>query len=556
MKRNLSLLTEKEHDLVVIGGGAFGVCVAWDAALRGLSVALVESGDFCQGTSANCFKIVHGGIRYLQHADLFRIRQSSRERNILLRVAPHLVEPLPIVLPTYGHGMQGKEVLKVALSLYDGLTFDRNKGIQDKKRQIPPGCFLTREETLTLFPGLEKKGLTGAAIIHDGHMYSPPRLALSFLRSAVEAGAVVANYVKATGVMRVKDRIEGILARDMLSQEEFEVRGKVTVNAAGPWAEEILRNFLGLDLSPSCSFSRDACFVVRRQLVGKYALAVKSRTSDPDAILRRGGRHLFVVPWRNYTLIGVWHVVYPGSPDEFTVTVQDLQHFLDEVNDAYPAFDLTLKDISNWNAGLVLFGENTPGAINLSYGKRSRIIDHSLTHGLERLITLIGVRYTTARYEAVNVVNLVCQKLHMKVHATQTDSTPIYGGKIGCFTEFLKQAMEERPSSVRVDSLSSLVRNHGSEYQRVLDLTEDPLILGDTIGRSHVLKAEILHAVREEMAVRLADVVMRRTDLGTGEYPGGPALEQCAEIMGRELGWTPARQENEVREMREAYPIR
>src|SRR3972149_7864196 len=181
MKRNVATLADKEYDLVIVGGGIFGVCAAWDATLRGLSVALVERGVFAHATSASCFKIVHGGLRYLQHADLHRIRESSRERNSLLRIAPHLVRPLPVVVPTYGQGLRGKGLLRAGLLAYDLITFDRNRGITDPQRRIPRGYAISREECLGLFPGLESKGLTGGVGFHDGQMYSPARLALSSL---------------------------------------------------------------------------------------------------------------------------------------------------------------------------------------------------------------------------------------------------------------------------------------------------------------------------------------------------------------------------------------
>ena len=136
MKRNLEKLTVKEYDLVIRGGGIFGICAAWDAVLRGFSVALVERGDFAHATSANCFKMVHGGIRYLQHGDLYRIRESSNERRALLRIAPHLVHPLPIAIPTYGYGMRSKALLQAAFWLYEGITVDRNRGIPDPKQHI------------------------------------------------------------------------------------------------------------------------------------------------------------------------------------------------------------------------------------------------------------------------------------------------------------------------------------------------------------------------------------------------------------------------------------
>ena len=214
MQRNIAALTKKEFDLVIVGGGIFGACAAWDAASRGLTVALLERGDFCQATSANHFKIVHGGIRYLQHGDVYRIRESNRERNALLRIAPHLVQPLPILIPTYGHGFQGKEILAAGMRLYDVLAFDRNRGLNDPKRQIPPARFVSREECLKIFPGLDQKGLTGAATFCDGQIYNPPRLVLSFIRSAVESGAVVSNYTEAVRFLYSKNCVYGVEAKD------------------------------------------------------------------------------------------------------------------------------------------------------------------------------------------------------------------------------------------------------------------------------------------------------------------------------------------------------
>ena len=319
MNRDLREMARKEYDLVVIGGGIFGVCAAWDAAHRGLSVALVEKKDFSNATSANHLKMVHGGIRYLQHGDVYRIRESSRERSALLKIAPHLVRPLPVIIPTYGHGIKGKGILGAGMFLYDLLTMDRNRGITDPDRQIPQGRFLSRREVLDIFPGLEKDGLTGGAVFCDGQMHNPPRLALSFLRAATEAGADAANYLEVRSFLRKGSRVTGVGVRDALTGETFDIRGKVVLNAAGPWAASLIEAGLGLQLSPPPVFSRDVCFVVRRSLSERYALACQTRTRDADAVVSRGGRHLFVAPWRGYTLVGVWHMVHRRGPDAFAV---------------------------------------------------------------------------------------------------------------------------------------------------------------------------------------------------------------------------------------------
>ena len=266
MKRDLRALARDRYDVIVVGGGIFGVCLAWDAVCRGLSVAIVERGDFSNATSANSFKIVHGGIRYIQHGDIRRVRESSRERRALLRVAPHLVEPLPIVIPTYGHGMNGKEVLRAGVLMYDLAAFDRNRGITDPARQIPWARSLSRREFAERFPGFRTEGLTGGVLFHDAQMYNPPRIALSFVRASVEAGARAANYAETTGYLRDGDRVTGVVVRDCLDGTEHELKGDLVINAAGPWTEGLLST-LGIQFDPQLTFSRDACFVVKRKLV-------------------------------------------------------------------------------------------------------------------------------------------------------------------------------------------------------------------------------------------------------------------------------------------------
>lgn len=548
MKRNLPALTEREHDLLIIGGGIFGACAAWDAVLRGLSVALIERGDFASATSANSFKMIHGGIRYLQHGDIVRLRQSSNERRAMLRIAPHLVHPLPIAIPTFGRGMKSKSVLRAGTRLYDWTACDRNRGIKDPSRRIPAGRCVSRQQVLDLFPGLKDPALTGAVLFHDAQMYNPSRLVLAFLQSATSEGAVAANYVEATRFLRKGDRVTGVEARDNLTDNALSISAKIVLNAAGPYAETMLQRGADLVLKSTGTYSRDACFVVKRRLVGDCSLAVLGRTSDPDAVFARGARHLFIVPWREYTLVGVWHVVHEGSPDDFTVTDAELQAFLDEVNTAYPTFGLELSDISMWHAGLVPFGENKPGETNLRYGKRSRLIDHAREHGLDGLVTLIGVRYTTARGEAANAIDLVARKLGKTSPKPTTHCRPIHGGHIDNIESFTREAVRSCADGLVEESIRALVRNHGSAYHEVLSRVEEDTRLADVIGSSSVLKAEVVQAVREEMAVKLADVVLRRTNLGPVTHPGDEALETCADLMAAELGWSESRRRDNLAE--------
>jgi glycerol-3-phosphate dehydrogenase len=556
MERNLSELESKEFDLTVVGGGIFGVCAALDAVQRGLSVALIDRGDFCGATSAHSFKLIHGGMRYLQHGDLYRIRQSSAARRTFLRVAPHLVHPLPIVVPTYGLGTKSKWAMRVAMGIYDGTTMDRNRSIADSTRCIPSGSCLSRQEVIERYPGLRRDGLTGAAVFCDGQIYNPPRLVLAFVKSAVRAGAVAANYVQARRFLVTKNRVAGVEARDVLQGNTLTIRAKCVINAAGPYAESLLSKALGRMLSPPTHWSRDAFFVVARPLVnGNGALALQSRTKDPDARLSRGGRHLFLIPWRcKYTLVGVWHKVFTGDPDHCEVSEGELQNFINEINSNYSGLDLEMDDIAIYNTGLIPFGENDPNAKDLKFGHRSRLVDHATEDGLEGLVTLIGVRFTTGPSEAVEAVNRVFRKLGISGRKSMLDAMPVEGGDFDNFEALARQAMKAAPGGFPREIAEALVHNHGSAYPRVLDYAVKCPKLLQSITSTRSLRAEVVHAVREEMAQTLADIVLRRTDIGTGERPSRSVLRECAELAACELAWDAERVEREIDKVMSSYP--
>jgi len=546
MIRDVEGLSAREFDIAVVGGGIFGIAIAREAALQGLSVALIERDDFASAASANSLKMVHGGIRYLQHADLPRIRESVWDRRTLLRVAPHLVEPLPIVIPTSGWRMRGRGVLRAGMAAYDALAWDRNRGIADPARRIPSGRLISRAECLRQFPMLPERGVTGGALFYDAQMYNPPRLALAFLRSAVEdAGAVAANYVEATGFIQQAGRVSGVRARDVLTGSPIDIRARLVINAAGGWAGKLLGDALGMRLQPPPTFSRDTCFIVSRRLFDGPALAIQGSTQDPDALVSTGARHLFLVPWRNYTLVGVWHGVH-RDPDHIQVTERELSTYLAEVNEACAGLDLTREDVGLWNAGLVLFGENRPDAVHLSYGKRSRIIDHEGTHRLPGLITVLGVRFTTAPGVAQRALRLANRRLGRRTAPFAGHRTPVFGGAIEQFEAFLAEATSGMPADLPDATRRQLARNYGTAYVDVLrDVDHDHGRL-ERLGNSDVIAAEVAHAVRNEAAVRLADVVLRRTELGSGAYPGEAAIHRAAELMGEELRWTPSHKREEV----------
>src|SRR3984893_8574113 len=241
MTRDLDQLTDRTFDVLVVGGGIYGLTIAYDAAQRGLTVALVERDDFGSGASFNHLRTIHGGLRYLQTLDLCRARESIRERRALARIAPHALRVLPFALPLYRSVMKGRMAMRAAFILDRAVAFDRNRGVPALHR-LPGGAVLSRAEAIDRFPGLSRRGLTGAAVWHDYTTVEADRLTLSWALAAVEHGAVLANYVEAVAPLLSERRALGVRAVDRRSGRELEVSAKVTVNAtAGAFDQSLVR---------------------------------------------------------------------------------------------------------------------------------------------------------------------------------------------------------------------------------------------------------------------------------------------------------------------------
>jgi glycerol-3-phosphate dehydrogenase len=467
VKRDLAVLAGREWDVAVVGGGIYGAAVAWDAAQRGLSVALVEREDFGSGASWNSLKTIHGGMRYLQSLDLGHLRESARERATLLAIAPELVRPLPVVVPTYGHGTTGREALALGLLLNDWLTRDRNRGLPPSHR-IPGARTVSPAEALRLVPGLERRGLSGAAVWHDAQAASTERLTIAFLHAAAGAGAAVANHAEALSLLRAGARVTGIAARDTLGGGAFEVRARMVVNAAGPWADELLAR--GGPGRPGAPLLRARNLVLSRPPVVPCAVGAKSE-----------GRFLFLVPWAGRTIVGTSYEPAESPPS-------DPFDFLDEAARAFPWAGIGRSAVTLVHEGLV---PGRDGASGLS--KRPRLHDHEAEDGLPGLVSLQGVKYTTARAVAQRAVDLVVRRLGRAAPPCRTAATPLPGA---------------RPL---------------------------PGPLADRV-RS---------AVREEMALTLADAVLRRLDLGTGGPPPAGEIGAVSGVMAAELGWDSGRERAE-----------
>jgi glycerol-3-phosphate dehydrogenase len=550
MERNLPRLSNDEFDLVVVGGGIYGACTAWEAASRGLRVALLEKKDFAWATSANSLKIIHGGFRYLQHADFNRLRESSLERQALMNIAPHLVHPLPVVLPTYGHGVKGREALALALGINEVLTLDRNSN-PDPQKRIPPGRVLSREECLHWIPGLPSWGLSGGIIFYDAQVYNSERLVLAFLHSAYDAGAALANYTQVTGLIKRDGRILGVSAVDEFTGDEFDVRGRLIINASGPWLNGLVE---GQRMKTGDRQNRlaKAVNLVVRKIFDDYAVGLMgdNNLKDRDSLIEKRANFLFITPWRNRSLIGTSYSPYSGHPDSLRVQAEDVEGLLKTINQAYPALELSNKDVAYVHTGLLPAShlDSSKGEVQLK--QHFSIHDH-ISDDLNGLLSVEGIKYTTARMVAVRVVNQAAGKLKQKIHPSQTHIKKIYGGNIEQFTQFLNSQVERPIYGLEPAQVENLIYNYGSSFSDVLDCynangTPEAVDLA-------LLKAQVLYAVRVEMAYKLGDVVLRRTELGTAGRPTDRVLEYIASLMTEILGWKQDRKQREIEEVNGNY---
>jgi glycerol-3-phosphate dehydrogenase len=546
----LAQLGRENFDLLVIGGGIGGACAAWDASLRGLTVALIERADFGSGASAHSLKVLHGGIRYLQHLDIARLRESCAERSAFLRIAPHLTRPLPFALPTFGHGLRGKFPLRAAFQLLKAFTSGRNDGIDNRAQHIPAPFLMSRREFVRRFPAFDQPGLTGAGVFYDGQMLNPARIVYSIVRSAQCAGAIALNYCGAERLLIRNQRVEGVAARDETSGARLDIRAKVVLNLTGPFAPTLHQRAQGG--SPiNVPLSRDMAVVIKRNLLSDMGLGIQTRYKDPDAWLSRGNRHLFMAPWRNHTLIGVNSKVYDGDPYKLAVSEMEIQGFVDEIRDAAPGLGVTRGDVAVVNAGLLPFGENQPGQKDLSFGKRSVLIDHATREGLSGLITGMTVRWTMGRLLGEKAVDLACEKLQVPMRSSQTATTAVYGGDISDRDQLLSSIRAHAGPQLPEDSVVHLADSFGTLSSEVLKQPDGIATLCD--GRT--LITSVRHAARNEMSVTLADIVLRRLDLGTGSEMDDKLLSECASIAGEELGWDADRRRMEVQRVKDSYPF-
>jgi glycerol-3-phosphate dehydrogenase len=543
MQRDLRQLADTRFDVLVIGAGFYGVTTAWDAAQRGLSVAIIDKDDFGAATSFNNLKTLHGGLRSLQHLNFQQARLFVRERRALARIVPHLVRPLPFVVPTTRNPRRGRLLMRIGLAMSDAVASDRNQGLPDPGTHLPPGRIVSRDEALRLNPVVSPKGVTGGAVWYDYQMQSTDRVTLSFLLSAIDAGAAAANYVRVTRLLQEHNRVVGVMAEDWMTKTKLVIRATVVVNAAGPWAASLLASLPpAAQGAPPPRLSR-AMNVVTNKIVNDHACGGVAN-----------GRHLFMVPWRDVAMIGTSHDAHDGGADHLKVTRWDLEAFLKDAREAFPHATLSANDVRLVHRGLLPMVSGNGSSVRLV--KESRVVDHG-QHGLPGLVSMFGVRYTTARHTAEQAVDAVFRSMgHAAPPPCRTAETPLQGGSIVHMDNFLKAVLLRDIDGITAATLRRIASTYGTGYDSVLRIARDVPALARPLGqRCEVIGAEILYAAKQEMALKLGDAVIRRTEAGAAGHPGSDALERAATIMARAHGWDAARTRMEIDEVENFYKL-
>ncbi|MBP1633793.1 MAG: glycerol-3-phosphate dehydrogenase [Acidobacteria bacterium] len=528
MQRDLDRLAGESFDVLVVGGGIHGLAAAYDAAQRGFSVALVERGDFGSGASFNHLKTVHGGLRYLQTGDLKRMRESILERRTLARIAPHLLTRLPFLMPTYLKPTRSRLAMWVAFRVDAVIGSDRNDGVTPRLH-LPAGRILSKDECLRAFPDVRRQGLTGGALWHDLQMRNADRLTLAFALAADAAGACLANHAEALAPILLDGRAVGARVRDHASGAEIDVRARITLNAAGAATGRLMA---ALGRQEAFPLIKAMNLVTRRSFDGP---ALASSTRD--------GRMLFIVPWEGRAVVGTSHAPKPCGPDETQVTAEELRWFVGQVNEAFPAMRLGPEDVTLVHRGIVPAARSRKGEWGLEGHFRLR--DHA-HDGVEGAVSLVAVKYTTARGVAEAAVDLVARKLGRRV-PSRTAQVPLPGGEIADLDALRVMARRDAAGLVDDEAATQLADTYGSAYPALLRMVREAPSAGARLAPDlPVIAAQVLHAVRDEMTITLTDLVTRRLPLGAAGHPGAEAARACAVLMAREIGWDAARVEREL----------
>ncbi|QSQ12104.1 glycerol-3-phosphate dehydrogenase [Myxococcus landrumensis] len=520
----LKALATEEFDVLIIGGGVTGAGSARDATLRGLKVALVEREDFASGTSSRSSRLIHGGLRYLEHGHLGLVFESSIERRRLLKLAPHLVRPLAFVWPVYAGARVPRWKLNAGLMLYDALSLFRN--VRGYKR-------LNRKQLHEAEPHLRTETLKGGARYYDAAT-DDARLTLANAIGAAESGAVVLNHASVRQLTVVDGHARGATVVDHLTGQHIQVRARVIVNATGPWSDEIRK----LD-------SPDGTAHAVRGSKGVHIAVPRERLGNRDALTLlspKDGRVMFVLPADHFTIIGTTETSTRAHPAEVRASESDVAYLLESANAFFPNAHLTREDVvSAWAGIRPLSASGYHGNTDAGSASREHHIDISPTG----VLAISGGKLTTYRVMARDVVNAVERQLNQPRHKSATESLPLPGGDIPNLDAELAAA---RDAIGDADTATHLVRAYGSRWRQVWALTREESSLAQPLASGLPYRAaEAVWGVTHEFVHSLSDLLIRRLkvafetrDLGRG------AAQVAASVMAPRLGWDAAETQRQL----------
>lgn len=530
---NLSLMEREQFDVLVIGGGVTGAGVALDATARGYKVALVEKMDFASGTSSKSTKLVHGGIRYLPNFDFSLVREALVERGLLLRNAPFLVRPVGFVLPIYKGdrhpvgipfttpgGVGLVLTLRIGLWLYDTLA-----GRLNVKRHR----HLSRDEVLKLAPALVSPGLKEGFIYYDAQT-NDARLTMALIRTAAQYGATIANHAEAISLLSEGGKVWGAQVRDQLSEQEFTIRARHIVNATGVFAEQ-LEALSGEQPQVQIEPSKGVHLVFSRETLRLGDEAVVLPETDDKRIL-------FIVPWEARAIFGTTDTG-SGDLDHPTASREDVSYLLNHLN-RYLSMHLSEDDIISTYAGYRPLVRSRSS--QHSTAKLSRT--HAVLEGPSGLVTIVGGKLTTYRRMAQDTVDTLNRRDGSKQPPHPTINLPLQGSA-GWPTTQRELASRGKTLGLADPILTHLGNHYGSAAHEILNLVqEDPTLGTRLIEDLPYIRAEVIYACRQEMAMTPDDVLARRTSITLEDrHQGLSIVEEVTALMARELAWSSEQQQ-------------
>jgi glycerol-3-phosphate dehydrogenase len=545
-RRDFAALGETAFDVLVVGGGIHGLATALDAAARGLSVALVDAADFAAATSFNHQRTAHGGLRSLQSGRLGQAREAIFERRALARIAPRLLRPLPFMIGTYRSVRRSRLALRAAFRLDRWLGRHRNDALEPELH-LPPAKLTSKAATLKLFPGVRQEGLTGGANWYDYQIVHTNRLAIAFAEGAALRGARLVNYAPA--IAALKDgtgRVTGMRVRDALTGLETDVRARLTINCAGAAVNDVMGLFGVRREIPLAK----AMNLVTTKPASDIALAAPAGASLADARSAKAGRMLTLVPWHGRALVGTWHSHDVRRATDLGVDEREVGELIGDANSAFPALKLTRADVTLVHRGIVPAQRGANGAELLA---APQFLDHT-RDGAPGAMTVIGTKYTTARAAGARAAALAAKALGGSTRATDTASAMLPGAGIADHEALTIETARAVGLEVAPPIIRHITGVYGDRCAAIVRLMAErsdwrmPLVPGRP-----VIGAEVIHAIRAEMACTLADIVIRRTELGAMGHPGEEIVAACARIAAEELGWDEEERLRQIRDVDAFY---